>query len=58
MHTETPGALDRSGNWICGPQFGLQRERDTKISVTIFVKFSRLGQFYTFFEIFKGLDKG
>jgi len=40
---------------IVGPQFGLQRERDTKISVTIFVKFSRLGQLYTFFEIFKGL---
>ena len=40
---------------MCWPQFRLLRERDTKISVTIFVKSVAKGMFCTFYEIFKGL---
>jgi len=28
-HAETPGALDRSGNWVCEPQFGFGSGAET-----------------------------
>jgi len=52
-----PGALDRGGNWVCGPQIGLGEGRDVQISVTIFVKFSHQRLFLRFFgEIQRSLN--